>query len=90
MKISILLILSFLFALSPLADAKPHGRRGYSSHHYSPHGYSNHGYGGHRTQRVYGHRYSGRSAYRHSGYGYSRGHHRHRGIYINLFNLLGR
>lgn len=90
MKISILLILTLLFSLSPLAEAKPHGRRGHSSHHYSPHGYSSHGYGGHRTHQVYRHGYSGRPNYGHSGRGYSRGHRHHRGNYINLFNLLVR
>ena len=88
MKLSFFVILAVLFSLSPLADAKPHGRRGHSSHHYSPRGYNSHG--GHRTHQVYRHRYSGRSNYGHSGRGYSRGHRSHRGIYINLFNLLGR
>ena len=105
MKTPVIAISAIILALSPLAHAKPHKGHGRSSHHYSPHSYRSHAYlgqtygdgGGHSyrgrgydTHQVYDRGYSGHSSYDHSGYGYSEGHHSHRGIYINLFDLLGR
>lgn len=81
MKLSILLILAMLFAFIPIADAKPHKRHGYSSHHYSPRAYRSYGYSGQNYRYGYGHRYYS------SDYGYSRRHRHHRGLYINLFGL---
>ena len=105
MKTSLLAVSAILLALSPMGNAKPHNGHGRSSHHYSPHSYRSHGYlgqgygygggpsyrgRGYDTHQVYDRGYSGHSYYDHSGYGYSEGHHSHRGIYINLFDLLGR